>query len=432
MSEVLDELNDLGSQLREIQDTIKKVLSFPEKVERPCLLPVSKTCYFPGKYVHTNEFVMDLPKQGEEVELRELDWKSHTETATELRARAAILQSRILMLEGPAGSDSDDLVLMRTVHLPANISLPAATGPSSRPMITQMKAAELKKGNTGGPVSVHVPMHVPAKQSVQLPVSATSQDNSNDKDFSSSSFFEIREYEDEHGQVASHELVDISQQIKSYQSQQQQQQSQLPSQLREGVASGSDSLDSRTLQALREIEEKLGSSANIGNFGGSEPASAPPSGLPRVAVNPEVAFAAELLAMSAAVPITVPPKRASASSLSSQAQGGNLGGDFSFLDALEDEEDEAEREAAALLKIRNKEKELEAKRMLSASEGWGRGFLSGAGSGGGGNAKSNSPRKTVAGATTVSEPAHIHVPAPVAVPAIRKAAFTNMIVEKNI
>ena len=57
--EDVDLLSKKVEEVERLQSTIKRVLSFPEKVTRPAELPLSKVAFIKGDFIHTNEFIVD-------------------------------------------------------------------------------------------------------------------------------------------------------------------------------------------------------------------------------------------------------------------------------------------------------------------------------------------------------------------------------------
>lgn len=376
--ESLDFLDTLNTQRQELQETITKVLSFPQEVTRPCLVPISKVAFFPGRYIHTNEFVLDLPSEAGEVEMDKVQWKSHTQTAAVLQQRVEEITSRIRNIEN-FHSDKE-LVVVQKVS--ADLA-PKAKTKTKVPIPTPKPTAITS---------------VPPSTSPPTPPAAAP------------SFFEIREYEDEHGVLSSTEVLDMGEEMANYAAAAPGKDGGA------GAASGGSvsgageevEVDSALLQALRELESKFSASSSTASSSGSASGKASNNS----DGDEEAAFAAELLSLGNIAPMTMPQTGRGKARASAEI-------DLSFFDQLEEDEETEHKNIAAMERIRLQEKSLETKRMPGS--GWNKGFLGGKGGGDGGGSDA---------AKAAPIAAHAHAPAPAPVP--RKQAFTSMIVEKNV
>ena len=371
----LDELMTLHDSRGKLEETIAKVRSFPREVTRPCLVPLSRVAFLPGHFMHTNEFVVDLPEEDEEgspndgtVHLQDLQWTSHTQTASALQERLNKVHARIQAIENI--SMGKELEVLREVHV-------SAAAPSNA---LQPEQAPVQKRQQ--PAAVGAAVHNP-------PQSTASQQEQHDEGHALP-FYEIREFEDQHGVVSSHEVLEMSQLMQEHGTAGS---ASVTASATAPAAGGVDAVE----KALMDLESKFKSKQQTKQ-------------------DPEVAFAAELLQG-----MDVSTAAASAAAVAAPAWGssaavalGNV--DLDFLSALE------QQEAAAAQKQR------EAQRMRrdggKGKGGWAAGFLGGGGEGGGvPNEMKRSPAKNAV-------PAPIAAPAPV--PVAASSPFGGPILEKNI
>ena len=367
----LDELDSLQKTRQDLETSIGKILSFPEEVTRPCLIPISKTAYFPGRFIHTNEFVVDLPEGSGDLDVKTLKWKSHTQAAAVLQKRLKDIKSRILEIEN-ANADSD-LVLMRSV--------PVAQSNTSAGLPAPVRA--VPPVSSTDTVRAPAPTRVPIRAPTKAPSSSSAA--SLPPNDSLPSFFEIREYEDDSGRVSS-EVLDMGRELQNYGSI-----SMAGSGEKAGVDSSKSAVDSkasgideRAQQAFQALHEKL---AQFGNSGNNVSHSGEARG---GVVDEEVAFAAELLSAQTNAKV----EYATSTTM-----------DLSFMEELEQQEQAETAQAMETERLRQIEKMQEAARM--PKEGWKRGFFA---SDGGSKGKDK-----------------VNTQAPV-----RTAAFTSTIVEKNV
>ena len=102
MGDSEEEQIDIEELREEYEATLSKVLSFPEKVTRPCHIPLSKVAFIPGNFIHTNEFKVE----GED------KITSYTETAALLRKKMKDLGIQIQgddhLAETTSANEQDD------------------------------------------------------------------------------------------------------------------------------------------------------------------------------------------------------------------------------------------------------------------------------------------------------------------------------------
>ena len=108
-------------EIERLQSTIKRVLSFLEKVTRPAELPLSKVAFIKGDFIHTNEFIIDDEDNSKNLEDKPL--LSHTETADILKERLTTLKAEIANLNGDKEqSQTQKLAVLSTCGKSSNSS----------------------------------------------------------------------------------------------------------------------------------------------------------------------------------------------------------------------------------------------------------------------------------------------------------------------
>ena len=374
----LDELHALHDSRGQLEETIAKVRSFPEEVTRPCLVPLSRVAFLPGRFVHTNEFVVDVPEleEGDEdtttgggtVDLKDLTWTSHSQTAAVLQKRLDRVLARIRTIEDI--SAGKELEVLREVTIP---SRPPVNAPVSKAQQVPSSQAQAQ---------------AQAQAQTQL---ATANATGNSPALP---FYEIREFEDENGVVSSHELVDMTKPMSDHGAAGSAPPSPAPA---SGAGDNADLVE----KALQDLQKKLQQGAS--------------SMMERQqAEDPEVAFAAELLH-----DMDVAPAPAAAKS----GRGAQVLGDLDFLRVLEESEATGIPEVKEQRSVQQKH---DVHRMPRAGGegGWAAGFL-----GGGGGASKKSPSKKRAPAP---KPAPKSAASPVPAPAASSSPFGGPILEKNI
>ena len=245
----LDELQTLHEKKRELEETIRKVSSFPEKVTRPCLVPISRVAYLPGHFIHTNEFVVDIPEPNEGddsgvVDLQDLTWTSHTETAAILQERVTKIAKRIRTIEN-ASISKNGLTVLKEIDWPSKSTAAA-------------EVATSKSTAAARPESILEPEST-------LP------------------FYEIREFEDENGRMTGHEILEMSKLMEQHGAKPENTDAA-------PKTSGENTFDEKTAKALEALGKRF------------EEASLKQ----QQSADPEVAFAAELLRTQAHEPSSSP------------------------------------------------------------------------------------------------------------------------------
>ena len=94
----VDPILQRQQEAKDLTQVIDQVLKFPEKVTRPCRLPLSEVAFIEGDFVHTNEFIVANGDSGKDLE--DYGLTSHTETAEILQDRLDAVQAQIALLRG--------------------------------------------------------------------------------------------------------------------------------------------------------------------------------------------------------------------------------------------------------------------------------------------------------------------------------------------
>ena len=190
-------LQEQREQREALMETLKTVENFPKCLSYDAMIPYSTVAFSPGKMIHTNEFfvtnsgtvLLDTNIDSTTPSTTEGAWKSYFETAEILRDRIKALDAQI----GRSKQEVEEEYLE-----PVNNDL------SKTKVEKTKKTSQLAQQN-----------HI--KSSLKSAVATTAETTKDVNGSSTNGIFEIREFIDDAGNLTSHEVVNLAQQMKEIQ-----------------------------------------------------------------------------------------------------------------------------------------------------------------------------------------------------------------------